>query len=230
VEDLVERLGRVDQLDRERVRQEAEATRLRTTLAEGRAALAAATAGVAEAQALVDANRGDERQAQRRIDELKQKRLSAVRILETGAGDATAAQRQLENCERLIDETETAMLEILEAQDRVKGAMASARAREAAATEALAKLDGELPPRIADLAASSKELKSGYEVELGALPAEIKKRYTTLRAAGKWPVVHVKDGSCLGCRMTVPPQNVAEVRKGRLLECMGCHRWLVVDG
>jgi predicted nucleic acid-binding Zn-ribbon protein len=228
VDDLVERLARTDQLDRERGRQEAELAKARAALAEAEAALATATSGVAEAQALVDANRADERAAQRRLDELKQKHASAIRILETGAGDAAAAERQLENCERLIDETETAMLEVLEAQDHVKGTLAAAQERRATAEATAGRARTEVPPKVEELTAAIADLGGRVDAELAALPADIRKRYQALRAAGKWPVAHVKDGSCAACRMTVPPQKVTEVKKGRLEECNGCKRWLVM--
>lgn len=227
MEDVVERLARVDRLDRERARQETEVARQRASLAEAEAAVAAAAAGVAEAQALVDANRADERALQRRIDDLRQNRAAAIRMLETGAGDPVAAERQLENCERLIDETETSMLELLEAQDRVNGALASAQGRETLAEAVRARARSEVPPRLDELAATLAELTRELEAELEALPADIRKRYRALRGSGKWPVAHIRDGSCDGCRMSVPPQSVAEVRKGRLKECMGCRRWLV---
>lgn len=228
MDDVVERLARTDRLDRERVRQEADLAKVRAALAEAEAALATTSSGVAEAQALVDANKTEERAAQRRIDELRQKRASALRILETGAGDASAAERQLENCDRLIDETETAMLEVLEAQDHVKGTLAAAQQRRAAADEALGRARAETPPRVAELSASIATLGAELDGELGALPADIRKRYQALRGAGKWPVAHVKDGSCASCRMSVPPQKVAEVKKGRIEECNGCKRWLVI--
>lgn len=224
----LERLAQVDRLDRERVRLQAEAAKLRAALAEAEAAVAAAAGAATEARGLLDQSRAAERTAQRRLDELRQKRASALRVLETGAGNPEAADRQLRACDELIDQAETEMLELLVAQDGVKAGADAAAAKHAAVERALAEARAQLPPRVDVLTADADRAGRDLDAAQAGLPADLRRRYQSLRAAGKWPVAHVRDGSCDACKMAVPPQNVAELRKGRIVECNGCRRWLVL--
>ncbi len=53
-------------------------------------------------------------------------------------------------------------------------------------------------------------------------------RYTKLKLLRKGLVIaKVEDGTCLGCRLRLPPQLVADVRRtDELLNCVYCHRIL----
>ncbi len=53
-------------------------------------------------------------------------------------------------------------------------------------------------------------------------------RYNRLKTMRKgYAIAEVKDGSCGGCRLQLPPQLVAEVRRGdELMDCSYCHRLL----
>jgi len=53
-------------------------------------------------------------------------------------------------------------------------------------------------------------------------------RYTKLKSLRKGLVIaKVEDGTCLGCRLQLPPQLVADVRRAdNLLDCVYCHRIL----
>jgi len=53
-------------------------------------------------------------------------------------------------------------------------------------------------------------------------------RYNRLKTLRKgFAVAEVKDGACGGCRLQLPPQLVAQVRRGdQLMDCAYCHRIL----
>ena len=53
-------------------------------------------------------------------------------------------------------------------------------------------------------------------------------RYNGLKTRRKgFAVAEVRDGACGGCRLQLPPQLVAEVRRGdELMDCSYCHRIL----
>src|SRR5207247_5401343 len=57
-------------------------------------------------------------------------------------------------------------------------------------------------------------------------------RYTKLKAARKeLAVAPVRDGTCFGCRLQLPPQLVAEVKRSDQLQtCTYCQRILYWDG
>ena len=56
-------------------------------------------------------------------------------------------------------------------------------------------------------------------------------RYNRLKTMRKgYAVAEVRDGACGGCRLQLPPQLVAEVRRGdELLDCSYCHRILFMS-
>ena len=53
-------------------------------------------------------------------------------------------------------------------------------------------------------------------------------RYSKLKTTRKgFAVAQVRNGTCSGCRLQIPPQLVAEVKRGdELLNCSYCHRIL----
>lgn len=221
-------LERLDALDRDIARIEGEIAAAAKRLADADAALTAATAAHVEARGRLDASRTDERANQRRIDEFRASRASATRILETGAGNADAAQRQLDRCDALIDEAETAMLELLERQDAIQAEVTRAEAALARATEVRTAAAAEVPVKRAALDAELAERTGQRAPAFEALPAELRNRYADFRARNRWAVAKVRDNACEACAMAVQPQMVVDLRRDRLVTCHGCHRWLSI--
>ena len=60
------------------------------------------------------------------------------------------------------------------------------------------------------------------------MDAKILARYSKLKTARKgFAVAQVRNGTCSGCRLQIPPQLVAEVKRGdELLNCSYCYRIL----
>ena len=79
----------------------------------------------------------------------------------------------------------------------------------------------ELTNELADLTQQQHRVADMVEKPLLA-------RYNRLKTMRKgYAVAEVKDGACGGCRLQLPPQLVAEVRRGdELLDCSYCHRIL----
>ena len=93
-------------------------------------------------------------------------------------------------------------------------------------TEALETVDKE----VKRIEGAKKSIFSKREKEASALQAVHLKRYTML--LGKrdgLAVVPVNDSVCQGCHMTLPPQQVNEVRKADKLNlCPTCQRILYI--
>jgi len=70
------------------------------------------------------------------------------------------------------------------------------------------------------------ELKKQRDAMLGVVNDELKKTYFNLiEKRGGLAVVNVKNGVCLGCYMSIPPQLFIEVTKNsRLITCPSCNR------
>lgn len=227
-EDL-ERLDRLDRLDRDHFRQDLKTRTLRSEHEALRATLAEQAATLGTRRGAVDDNSTAQKGLQRKLNDYRNNRASAVRLLETGQGDAEAAQRQIDRCEALIDDAETEVLELLEQADTLEAQVVEASAAVEGSTERLAQLDVSVPEEIAQLQASMADLTEQRQALLAELPREIGSRYEHWRARNKWAVARIVGKTCDACRMEVQPQHRADLRKGRIAPCRGCHRYLIPE-
>lgn len=79
-----------------------------------------------------------------------------------------------------------------------------------------------LPP------AGVAELGEDIERLLGQLPPDIGRHARRLRTRYDRSVSYVRSGACDACFQQLPPQQAAEVARGRkLLRCAGCARYMV---
>lgn len=225
----LQRLARADAIDRERRR----VTRARDALQQGhveaRDAVVAAEAGLEDAEQALQQAREEERALNRKLHQYRQRRDSAVRILESGAGDPDSAQRQLDQCDQILDQTETELLELMERQDTLQAARDRAVGTLDAAKQALARLDAETPPRVAELQADLERMASERDAELAALDALTRDRYLELLRRKGNAVAPIDGGACQSCRMVVQAQHLADIKRGLIVPCRGCHRWLVPE-
>jgi len=121
----------------------------------------------------------------------------------------------------LMEQIETGQREAKAAQVRVAEAE---RALSQAKTR-LESLGAEAGRELAQLELKQREIASQID---GALLD----RYTKLKASRKdLALAPVKNGICFGCRLQLPPQLVAEVKRSdELQSCTYCHRILYWDG
>ncbi|HEY5626892.1 MAG TPA: C4-type zinc ribbon domain-containing protein [Nitrospira sp.] len=89
----------------------------------------------------------------------------------------------------------------------------------------LDELDQTLSAELADLEVRQRDRSTHVEPSLLA-------RYTKLKAARKdQALAAIKGGICAGCRLQIPPQLIAEVKRSQDLHtCPYCHRMLYWDG
>lgn len=223
----LEHLARADRCDRE----------IRDTdraLAEADEALALARDRVAEAEktlaALAEeraAQKAQERHFERELHLYQERRASALRALEGGGGDPEAAARQLQQCEQILDRTETELLHLLEEADTLVARCGQAETALEQARDELKRLEGEHPVRVAELRARREEAVRAREEELDAVDPQVRTRYETLRERKGTAVARVEGNACSACRHTVQPQHLADLRRGLMEPCRSCGRWLV---
>ncbi len=225
-EDL-ERLDRVDKLDRERTRLKQAIEAHERALAEAEQALTDAAEALERAEAAVTANEKEQKAHQRALLGHQNNRDAALRLLESGQGNAEAAERQVQRTSALIDEVETAILELLESLDDAETARRAARDRHVHADARAWELRGSTPVAIEALRAESDGLRQERDGIFGQLPAAIRRRYDDWRQRKKWAVARVVGSTCDGCRMEVPAQLRSDLLHGRLETCQRCHRWLI---
>jgi len=126
------------------------------------------------------------------------------------------------------DKVLVCMEKIEQLQQAAKEAQEKVRAVEQAflkEKQVLDELDRNLAEELAGL--ESKQQDRSAHVEPGLLT-----RYTKLKAARKdQALAAIKGGMCSGCRLQIPPQLIAEVKRSQDLHtCPYCHRMLYWDG
>jgi predicted nucleic acid-binding Zn-ribbon protein len=120
------------------------------------------------------------------------------------------------------------MEKIEQLQQVAKDAQDKVRAAEQVFTkekQVLDELDGRFAAELAELESQHRDRSANVEPALLA-------RYTKLKASRKdQPLAAIKGGMCAGCRLQIPPQLVAEVKRSQDLHtCPYCHRMLYWDG
>ena len=129
-----------------------------------------------------------------------------------------------------------------EIEDKVLACMEKIEQRQVAAKEAqekvriaeqafnkekqvLDEMDRKLSSELAELESQQRERSAKVEPALLA-------RYAKLKASRKdQPLAAIQRGMCAGCRLQIPPQLIAEVKRSQDLHtCPYCHRMLYWDG
>ena len=225
-EDL-ERLDLVDRADREIARRNKALADAELALTDADRQLAAADAALFALDGEASALAAHEKQLRRDVDEQRQYRDRANKMLATGAGDPAAAERQLRSATDRIDALETQQLEAMEADDaltRRRAETVGLRQQRAADRERLA---GERDAVAARVAAETSGQRAERDRIFAQLPRDLQTRYEDFLAKKRWAVAHIVDGACAGCQRVVNQQHVTDLQRGILKPCMGCGRWLV---
>ncbi len=223
------RVGRLAELDAELERLGKELAVARNAVAETERVEKEAMAHRDRLQAELLAASAEERALQRQLDDYRAKQQSAMRILETGAGNPDAAERQLAQCSAILDDIETKLLEMFERQDGLRASLNAAETELAKAGAERMRVATETPVTLARLEAEEHATQPKRTSIADELSLEVRQRYDMLRAGKKKvAVARLVDGSCTGCQMTVPAQHISDLRRGLMEPCRGCGRFLLI--
>jgi predicted nucleic acid-binding Zn-ribbon protein len=136
-----------------------------------------------------------------------------------------AAQREIEQRREALVTREGEITKLNEAVD-AKKKLLSDRAGDVEALKASIAKDSDVAQaRMAEIQGKIAELR----VERDKLAAEVKpdvlKRYSNIRMRRGLAVVSVRNGTCQGCNMNIPPQLYNVLQRGQTVEtCPSCHR------
>jgi len=135
---------------------------------------------------------------------------------------------EIELARKKKDSIEENVLELMERVDQNEQAV---KELEEQAKEAQKTFDAEkvrLETQLAQLANEVADLDQQHKNLADSVEKPLLLRYNRLKSMRKgFAVAEVNDGACGGCRLQLPPQLVAEVKRGdELLDCSYCHRLL----
>lgn len=131
------------------------------------------------------------------------------------------ARKKKDSIEESVLET---MVRVEENQQTVKELEEQAQEAQNVFNAEKARVEGQ----IAELANELSDLERQQKIVADMVEKPLLARYNGLKTMRKgFAVAEVRDGACGGCRLQLPPQLVAEVRRGdELMDCSYCHRIL----
>ena len=142
----------------------------------------------------------------------------------------TALLHEIDAARSAISDAETAILEAMEGIEAARGELARARATAKGVGERTAEQERALADREKSLDQTLGNLRRERDGLADGVDAALLERYAKISARRHPAVAIASRGSCMGCRVDLPPQLLLEMRKGeQLITCGSCHRILVLE-
>ncbi len=205
-------------------RLEAEASRLPKRIEAIRASVGEARAAVEATKGKVDTNRKSLRAKEKDLDVVAAKRSKADAHLNK---EYSAVLVEIEDIKQEKARTEEEILTLMEMQERLAVEIREAEARlktreeqgsqdEASVRQQLAAVEADLTGVRGERAALARDVPPGILGDYERI----------LKARGGLAIAPVTTGVCGGCRVTIRPQALQELRGATLMRCESCGRYL----
>jgi uncharacterized protein len=136
-----------------------------------------------------------------------------------------AAQREIEQRRDSLASREVEIGKLVEAVEAKKKLLADRAADVQTLKDSIAK-DGEVArARMSEIEAEIATLRGERDKLAATVKPDVLKRYAAIRMRRGLAVVSVKNGTCQGCNMNIPPQLYNTLQKGISIEiCPSCSR------
>jgi predicted nucleic acid-binding Zn-ribbon protein len=136
-----------------------------------------------------------------------------------------AAQREIEQRRESLTAREAEIAKLVEAVEAKKKLLAERAADVQALRDSIAK-DGEVArARMAEIQAQIDGQRGERDKLAAAVKPDVLKRYGSIRMRRGLAVVSVRNGTCQGCNMNIPPQLYNVLQRGLTIEtCPSCNR------
>jgi hypothetical protein len=141
-----------------------------------------------------------------------------------------AAQREVENTRRAIEDRETEIKRLAEAIETSKKRVAAHETDVAQLREVVKKEEAAVGSRLDELRAKAEAEKVERDVAAAKIDGNVMKRYASIRMRRGLAVVPVVNGTCKGCHMSIPPQLFITLQRQNSIEtCPACNRIIYWD-
>jgi predicted nucleic acid-binding Zn-ribbon protein len=136
-----------------------------------------------------------------------------------------AAQREIDQRREGLTTREAEIAKLVEAVESKKKLLGD-RAKDVDDLKSSVDKDSEAArARMAEIEAKIAELRAEREKVAAQVKPEVLKRYSSIRMRRGLAVVSVRNGTCQGCNMNIPPQLYNVIQRGQTIEtCPSCHR------
>lgn len=139
--------------------------------------------------------------------------------------ESSAAQREVESTRRMVETREDEVKKLADIIDQQRQKVGEHEAKLSADRQELSDQKANVERRITEIKAEVAEARVERDALAKQLRPDVMKKYGTIRLRRGLAVVAVKDGTCRGCNMNIPPQLYNIIQRGTSLElCPNCNR------
>ena len=162
----------------------------------------------------------DQKDAEQLLSRAKSK-LSQVKNLR----EANAVQREVETTRRQMDNRQEDVQKLATALAQQRDKIDEHEARLTAERTAVESQREGVEEKLRELGNQQVEIRAARDEIAKLVKPEVLRKYGTIRMRRGMAVVPVKDGTCRGCNMNIPPQLYNVLQRGSSLElCPNCNR------
>jgi predicted nucleic acid-binding Zn-ribbon protein len=136
-----------------------------------------------------------------------------------------AAQREIEQRREGVAAREVEISKLVEAVDAKKKLLSDRASDVESLKTSIGKDDEAASARMAEIEGKIAELRAERDKLAAEVKPDVLKRYSSIRLRRGLAVVSVRNGTCQGCNMNIPPQLYNVLQRGVSVEtCPSCHR------
>jgi predicted nucleic acid-binding Zn-ribbon protein len=136
-----------------------------------------------------------------------------------------AAQREIEQRREALTAREGEITKLNDAVDAKKKLLSDRTGDVEQLKASISKDSDAAQTRMAEIEAKIAELRVERDKLATEVKPEVLKRYSSIRMRRGLAVVSVRNGTCQGCNMNIPPQLYNVIQRGQTVEtCPSCHR------
>lgn len=192
-------------------------------------AVASLEATQAKKRAELEELRKQERALSRELDSYTERRNRTRAMLDNGtAPDYAAAERQLNQCNTIIDDLENRGLTLLDGLEGLDAELKALAYDLVRANNKRAEVAAARAARQGPAQAELTEAQAHREHVAAELPNHWRSPYAELRRKRRPALVNMDGETCSVCFTRVPPQRIVEVRMGRAVHvCPGCQGFIL---
>jgi hypothetical protein len=171
----------------------------------------------------------------RQEDEMKSEESRAIAAKQRSAAvknakEYMANERELQATRKSAQEREEEVLKLVGAVETAKGSITQHEADFLALKEHVAGEEKVAREKMAELEAQIAEERKHREVAAKRVRPDVLKKYGAIRMRRGLAMAPVKNGTCQGCNMNIPPQVFNQLQRGDSIElCGNCNRIIYWD-
>lgn len=139
--------------------------------------------------------------------------------------ETNAVTRELEELRKLVRDREDEVSKLTAQSEGIRMELERIEQEAAQYQTELASIEGDVNAKVGRLEQGRLEKSQERDVAVKAVPAQLYRRYETIRSKRGTGIAQTTDGTCRACHMALPPQLFHRLRREPMIEqCQSCNR------